>query len=130
MTGAVFRTKAFGRFQRRERIGDQALCEAVSRAERGLVDADLGHGLIKQRIARPGQGRRGGFRTIIAYRSGDRAVFLYGFAKSRMANIADDDLRDLADFGALLLGLDDDDIEAMVASDELKEVVCDDEDQE
>ena len=54
MAASVFRTKAFGRFQRRERIGDQALCEAVSRAERGLVDADLGHGLIKQRVALPG----------------------------------------------------------------------------
>jgi hypothetical protein len=52
-------------------------------------------------------------------------MFLYGFAKSRKANIAPDDLRDLADFGALLLGLDDDGIETMVAGDELKEVVCD-----
>ena len=129
MIARVLKTKAFARFQRRERIGDAALCEAVSRADRGLVDADLGRGLIKQRVARPGQGRSGGFRTIIAYRVGRRAVFLYGFAKSRMANIADDDLRDLADFGAMLLGLDEDGIEAMLVGDELKEVVCDDEDQ-
>ena len=94
------------------------------------MDADLGRGLIKHRVARPGQGRSGGFRTIIAYRAGDRAVFLYAFAKSRMANIDNDDLRDLADFGALLLGLDDDGIEAMLAGDELKEVVCEGEDQE
>jgi hypothetical protein len=125
MAARVFKTKAFGRFQRRERIGDEALCEAIRRAERGLVDADIGHGLIKQRVARPGQGRSGGFRTIIAYRAGDRAVFLYGFAKSRKANIANADLRDLVDFGALLLDLDEDGIEAMLASDELKEVVCD-----
>ncbi len=104
MTARVFRTKAFGRFQRRERIGDEALCEAVSRAERGHVDADLGLGLIKQRVPRSGQGRSGGCRIIIAYRSMDRAEFLYGFAKSWMANVADDDVRDLADFGALLLG--------------------------
>ena len=106
------------------------LCEAVTRAERGLVDADLGHGLIKQRVARPGQGRSGGFRTIIAYRSGHRAVFLYGFAKSRTANIADDDLRDLAAFGALLLTLNEDAIEAMIVGDELREVMCDGEEQE
>lgn len=93
------------------------------------MDADLGNGLIKQRVARPGQGRSGGFRTIIAYRAGDRAVFLYGFTKSRMSNIPDDDLRDLADFGALVLGLDDDGIGVMLAGDELKEVVRDDEDQ-
>ena len=126
MTARVFRTKAFGRFQRREKIADKALCEAVGRAARGIMDADLGHGLIKQRVARPGQGRSGGFRTIIAYRAGDRAVFMYGFAKSQMANIADDDLRDLADYGALLLGLDDDGIEEMLAGDELKEIKCDD----
>lgn len=130
MAARVFKTKAFGRFQRRERIGDQALCEAVGRAERGLVDAELGQGLVKQRVARPGQGRSSGYRTIIAYRSGNRAVFIYGFAKSQMANIADDDLRDLADFGTMLLGLDDDGIEAMLAGDELKELLCDDEDQE
>lgn len=125
----VYRSKAFGKFQRRECIGDDALCEAITRAERGLVDADLGQGLIKQRVARPGQGRSGGFRTIVAYRTKTRAVFLYGFAKNRTANIADDDLRDLADYGALLLGLSDKNIEAMVTGDELKEVVCDDEGQ-
>ncbi len=125
MAGRVFRTKAFGRFQRRERIEDSALCDAVERAERGLVDADLGHGLIKQRVARPGQGRSGGYRTIIAYRSGERAVFMFGFAKSQRANIADDDLRDLADFGMLLLAMDGEGIETMLAGDELKEVFCD-----
>jgi len=130
MAARVYKTKAFGRYQRREKIADEALCEAVDRAERGLIDAVLGQGLVKQRVARPGQGRSGGFRTIIAYRSGERAVFLYGFAKSRKANIDDDDLRDLADFGALLLGLDDDGIEAMLAGDELKDVICDDEGQE
>lgn len=125
MAARVFRTKIFSRFQRRERIADSALCDAVERAERGLVDADLGHGLIKQRVARPGQGRSGGYRTIIAYRSGDRAVFMFGFAKSQRANIADDDLRDLADFGMLLLAMDGEGIETMLAGDELKEVFCD-----
>ena len=102
----VFRTKSFRRFQRKEGIADAALCEAVRRAERGLVDADLGHGLIKQRVARPGEGRRGGFRTVVAYRAGDRAVFLFGFAKSDQANLSQDDERDLKDYGALLLAVD------------------------
>lgn len=128
MSARLFKTKAFGRFQRRERIADEMLCEAVARAERGLVDADLGHGLIKQRVARRGQGRSGGFRTIIAYRSGHRAVFLHGFAKNRTANIADDDLRDLAAFGSLLLAMSDDGIEAMIVGDELREVMSDGED--
>ena len=64
----IFKTKVFRRFQRKEGINDAALCAAIERAESGLIDADLGHGLIKQRVAREGSGRRGGFRTVIAYR--------------------------------------------------------------
>jgi hypothetical protein len=54
------------RFQRKEGISNRSLCEAIDRAERGLIDADLGQGLIKQRVARPGEGRSGGYRTIVA----------------------------------------------------------------
>ena len=71
----VFKTKWFRRFARREGIADAMLCEAVARAERGLIDADLGGGVIKQRVARQGQGRSGGHRNMIVYRSGDRAMF-------------------------------------------------------
>ena len=70
----AFTTKSFRRFQRKEGIKDAALCEAVRRAERGLIDADLGHGPTKQRVARPGEGRRGGFRTVVAYRVAQRGV--------------------------------------------------------
>ena len=65
----VFKTKGFARFARRERISDANLGEAVRRAERGLVDADLGGGVIKQRVARPGQGKSGGYRVLVAYRA-------------------------------------------------------------
>ena len=117
--------KAFRRFQRKERIDDDALCEAIARAEHGLIDADLGAGLIKQRVARKGQGRSGGFRTIIAYRAAERSVFVYGFAKSARVNVSKADERDLADYGAMLLSLDDDGIETIMAGDELKEIDCD-----
>ena len=66
----VFKTKEFARSARRETIRDATLLEAASRAERGLIDADLGGGLIKQRVARPGQGRRSGYRTLMAFRAG------------------------------------------------------------
>jgi hypothetical protein len=65
------------------------LVEAVERAGRGLVDADLGGGLVKQRVARQGQGRSGGYRVIIAVRRGDFAVFLFGYAKSAQDNLDD-----------------------------------------
>lgn len=71
----VFKTREFARFARREQIQDASLWEAAARAERGLVDAELGGGLIKQRIARQGQGRRSGFRTLMAFREGQHTVF-------------------------------------------------------
>jgi hypothetical protein len=83
------------RFAQRERIADQRLVEAIARAERGIIDADLGGGLIKQRVARAGQGRSGGYRMLVAYKVGDRAVFIYGFAKSDRENIDADQLNEL-----------------------------------
>ena len=83
----IFKTKLFAKFARRERIADPTLTDAVDRAGRGQVDADLGGGIIKQRVARAGQGRSGGYRTLIAYRSGSLAVFMFGFAKNEMDNI-------------------------------------------
>ena len=121
----IFKTKVFRRFQRKERMNDDALCAAIERAESGLVDADLGHGLIKQRVAREGSGRRGGFRTVIAYRIGTRAVFVFGFAKSGRDNISSDDERDLADYGAMLIELNAKGIEAMIEDGELWKVECD-----
>jgi hypothetical protein len=93
----VFKTKWFERFARSQGISDARLCEAIRRAERGLIDADLGGGVIKQRVARPGQGRSGGFRTLIAYHAKIRSVFLFGFAKSERDNVDDDELLTLRD---------------------------------
>ena len=118
----VYKVKVFARFQRRERITDKALAKAVRSAEDGLVDADLGGGLIKQRVARPGQGKSGGYRTVIAYRHGDLAVFLLGFAKHERANIDDDELEDLRGQARAFLRLSADQIEAALAEDELTEV--------
>lgn len=119
--------KAFGRFQRRERIADAALVEAIARAERGLIDADLGGGLIKQRVARPGQGRSGGFRTVIAYRSRHRAVFLYGSAKSERDNIDADELESLRQIGASWLSGNDAAIASAIRDERVREVTYDEE---
>jgi len=72
----IFKFKSLARFTRREGIADASLREAVRRAEDGLIDADLSGGLIKQRLARTGQGRSGGYRMLLAFRSKDRAAFL------------------------------------------------------
>lgn len=123
----VFKTKAFTRFADNVRMSDSALCRAVSATERGLIAADLGGGVIKQRIARPGHGKSGGFRTIIVFRRGLRAIFVHGFAKSQKENIERDELVALKKLAAELLGYDDKTIARAVASGVLVEVKCDEE---
>ena len=100
----VYKTRGFARFARRERIKDDTLCEAVARAERGLIDTDLGGGVIKQRLPRMGQGRSGGFRVIVVYRTSTRTVFVDGFAKSDQDNIDDDDLARFRELAGEFLG--------------------------
>ena len=124
----VYKVKGFARFQRRERIADKALAKAVRSAEDGLVDADLGGGLIKQRVARPGQGKSGGYRTVIAYRHGDLPIFLLGFAKNERANIDVDELEDLRGQARAFLRLSAAQIEAAITEDQLTEVSYGDED--
>ena len=91
----ILKTRWLARFARREGITDASLREAIERAENGLIDAYLGGGLIKQRVARKGQGRSGGYRMIVGYRVKDRAVFLLGFAKNERENIDNDELLSL-----------------------------------
>ena len=102
----IFKTKWLARFARREGIADKSLREAIERAENGLIDADLGGGLIKQRVARKGRGRSGGYRMIVGYRVKDRAVFLLGFAKSERENIEDDELLSLQETAEKWLAAD------------------------
>jgi len=88
----IFKTKAFTRFADREGLEDEALREAVRRLQKGLVDADLGGSVIKQRVARNGSGRSGGFRSIMLFRRGHLAFFVYGFAKSGKKALRRDEL--------------------------------------
>jgi hypothetical protein len=88
----VFKNAWFERFSRKQGLSDEVLWDAVERAERGLIDADLGGGVIKQRVARPGQGKSGGLRTIILYHATARSFFVYGFAKSDRDNIDDGEM--------------------------------------
>ena len=113
------------RFALKAGIGDAVLCETIGDAERGLIAADLGGGVIKQRIARPGQGKSGGFRTLIVFRSGAVAFFVHGFAKNERDNIGKDELVALKRLAAELLAYDDKTIARVVASGTLVEVTCD-----
>ena len=122
----TFKTKAFARFADREGLEDAALCEAVRRARDGLIDADLGGGVIKQRIARKGGGRSGGFRTIVVFRRGALAFFVHGFAKSDRENLRRKELSGLRSLADEYLALDAAGLAAAQAVGAIIEVECDD----
>jgi len=121
----LYKSKWFVRFARKERISDAKLCEAIENAEKGLIDADYGDGLIKQRIARSGGGKSGGYRSIILFRKGERAFFVYGFAKSDQANIDESDEHDFKTLAAVLLNAPEEQVADLVESGKFQEVRCD-----
>jgi len=122
----VFKNKSFARFARKARLSDATLCEAVRNASRGLIDADLGGGVIKQRIARSGGGKSGGFRTIILFRIGARAFFVHGFAKNERDNIDGHELAAFKLLAAHVLAYDEAALVKAIAAGVFVEVKCDD----
>ena len=101
----VLKRKDFARWQAGEKLPDTALCKAVREMESGLVDADLGGFLYKKRVARPGIGKSGGYRTLLSARMGRRFVFLHGFPKSDKANITQEEKQALQYAGKVFLEL-------------------------
>lgn len=118
----IFANRWFARFADKQNIGDDDLREAVSRAERGLIDADLGGGVIKQRIARKGQGKSGGFRSVILFRQGERAFFVYAFAKSDRDNIDQSELSTYKIAAAVYLNYTDDELALFLKQGTLMEI--------
>ncbi len=91
----AFKIKAFAKWAGGEGLSDDALALAVIEMEKGLIDARLGGQVVKKRVALPGRGKRGGTRTLVAFRQGNKAFFIYGFAKNERANVSDKELRAL-----------------------------------
>jgi hypothetical protein len=118
----LFTTKPFARFARRAGIGDGDLRVAIERAEAGRVDADLGGGVVKLRLARPGHGKSGGFRTIVLFRRGAKAIFVYGFAKSDRDNIGGDELTAFRALARHMLALGEADLVAAIESGTITEI--------
>ena len=118
----VFRSRPFSRWMRRAGLTDEALLHAVSEMEQGLVDADLGGGVFKKRVALPGRGKRAGARTIVATRMKERWFFLYGFEKNERTNISSAELKALQEYAKDLLGLDAAQLAAVVSTGEMTEV--------
>ena len=91
----AFKIRAFAKWASSEGLCDDALVLAVIEMEKGLIDAKLGGQVVKKRVALPGRGKRGSTRTLVAFRQGNKAFFIYGFAKNERANISDKELRSL-----------------------------------
>ncbi len=106
-----------------------SLCDAVSEMKKGLYDADLGGGLFKKRIARPGRGKSGGFRTLVATNKASRWVLVFGFPKNERSNIDRDEEEALKKLAAHLLSLTAQALGMAQRAGELMEVDCDAQDE-
>ncbi len=122
----IFKSKWFAKFVSKEHIIDAKLCEAIRNAEQGIIDADYGCGVINQRIARPNQGKSGGYRSIVIFRRGTLSFFVYGFAKNEQDNIDESDEHDFKELAKIILAVSDAELKALVDSGEYMEVMCDD----
>ncbi len=121
----IFKNKWFVRFARKESISEAKLREAVKDAEAGNIDADYGGGVIKQRIARPNEGKSGGYRSVILYRRGDKAFFVYGFLKSERENINEAEEQEFKKLAKVTFALSEDELAKLVKTGVYKEVKCD-----
>lgn len=125
----AFKTRHFCRWMRKTELTDSALCVAVQEMVQGLVDADLGGGVVKKRIGLAGRGKRGGVRTLVATNKGNRWFFVFGFEKNDRANIGDDELEALKDIAHDLLARKSTQLDVAVRDGALEEICHDHENQ-
>lgn len=118
----IFKVKAFHRWAKSENITDKMLKKAVDEIADGLADGNLGAGLLKKRIARPGQGKRSGYRVLVGYREDARSIFFFGYAKNDLDNIEDEQLENLKIKSNVFLKITDGKIKQLVDNGDLIEV--------
>ena len=118
----VFKNRWLTKFADRQGISDADLIEAVTRAESGLIDADLGGGVIKQRIARQGHGKIGGYRSLILFKHGSRAFVVYAFAKSNRENIDRHELQVYRETARFYLNYTDEELNALMTKGIIMEI--------
>lgn len=121
---AVLKRKDFCKWQSSMEIPNTSLCHAVREMETGLIDAQIGNGLFKKRIARSGSGKSAGYRFLISAQIGTRYVFLHGFQKSCKDNISLKEKRALQFAGKVFLGLSQASLEMAIEAGVLTEVDC------
>lgn len=118
----ILKTPWFTRFASKERIIDDSLKKAVEQLEAGKFDADLGGGVYKQRLARVGEGKSGGYRVLVCFRQGTRSFFMYGFPKSDRENITASERDDLKKLAKVLFSMTDEQLDAKVKAGAFQEI--------
>jgi hypothetical protein len=118
----VYKTQIFNKWSKKEGITDRCLCKAVNEIESGLIDAELGSGLVKKRMPKPGQGKSGSYRTLLAFRNNHRAFFLTGFSKNGRENITSDEKDVFKKLCAIYLNASVNELELMCKTRKLIEV--------
>lgn len=118
----IFKLKKFAKFAKKQHIGDDKLRAVVAEMEDGIVHADLGGNVFKQRVARDGQGKRSSYRVIIIYKKGERAFFIHGFLKADEASITDQEAELAKELAVQFIGLSDAQLKQLMESAEILEV--------
>jgi hypothetical protein len=122
MRRRIFKTRVFNRWARRSRLSDTALLTAVQEIVHGLIDGDLGGGVLKKRVRIPGRGKSGGARVVLATSRSDRWFFMFGFLKNERANVSPRELEALRELAHDLLELNERQIDAQTKSGALEEI--------
>lgn len=118
----IFKHRHFHQWVKSENLTDGDLKQVIDEIALGLHDGNLGSGLYKKRIPKPGRGKRGSYRTLLAFKEEERAFFVYGYAKNVKANISPVELAIYRDLSKTLLGADEKMLENMIKTGSVIEV--------
>ena len=119
----ILKTRFFQRWALQAGVTDMALLAAVQEIEQGLIDGDLGGGVLKKRVGVSGRGKSGGARVVLATNRGDRWFFVFGFLKNQRANISPRELDALRELAHDLLALNERQIDAQAKIGAFEEVI-------
>ena len=122
----IFKTKAFDKWAKKERLKNTELIQAINEIEKGLVDADLGSGIYKKRISQNNRGKSACARSFIAYKAAQKAFFLYGFPKNARSNITEKETQALKRMAKEVLNYSHNQLERLIKNQELMRVKDDD----
>lgn len=120
----IFKNREFHKWSKKQGISDQVLLTAIREIEQGLHGANLGGGVYKKRLPFGGKGKSGGVRTILAFKTGKLAIFMYGFSKNQQENISNQEEYALRALAKVYFAFKDYEITTAITLGDLVEVYC------